>query len=211
MLSFYNLVNNVVYGISGEVKHEAVIKAFKEGYIVHIAEDFNWLPSKATEKSHGLDCRVKIKDSKIVRIDSESKKKTIICTDNEFYTMKDNYYRFDLGIRLLTPDYLRPELKPRSSLAAKKGLLFATSGIIDNDYFEPLLFGTFAVRNDKLEDGERIAQLIYYGDFQKYLRGKEGLIFQVVDSYMYNNLPEIMDKYGLKTDRDGGYGHTGSK
>ena len=140
-----------------------------------------WMPQRATQYSAAFD----------VRYIADVAGKPLIIENQK--TVK-----IPLGITLNIPPQLKAIIYARSSLYGKHGLMLANSvGLIDADYNGQELFAHFIVMNDEdgvcIEDGERIVQI----EFQLSMQA----------------LVEMSRAYRLKpvyTQRDGGFGSTGS-
>lgn len=86
-------------------------------------------------------------------------------------------------------------LHARSGVALKRGLTLVNSeGVIDSDYVEEVFAAVVNLSNvaQTIETGERICQA------------------ELVKSLKYE-IKEVTDRPGQKTDRDGGFGSTGTK
>tara|TARA_Y100000996_G_C22525649_1_gene644328 strand:+ start:1284 stop:1730 length:447 start_codon:yes stop_codon:yes gene_type:complete len=100
------------------------------------------------------------------------------------------------GIIFDIPEGYSIRLHPRSGLALKKGLTLCNAeGVIDSDYVEPVYA---AILN---QSGR--AQNIYFGD--RICQAEQR-------SAKHRNIFEVLyEKPAQKTDRDGGFGSTGTK
>lgn len=99
------------------------------------------------------------------------------------------------GLILDIPKFYSVRLHPRSGTAYKKGLTLANcEGVIDSDYVDPLFVLLYNISDIPvvIEDGERIAQA--------ELVKNPKFIFH-----------ETKVRPARKTDRDGGFGSTGTK
>lgn len=169
--------------------------------VINISE--NELPKYETTQSAGMDVRAdfsRITPTNLIKAFGDCE--VIFKGEGHGKTM----LRLDPGARALIPTGLRialPEpvngyraecqVRPRSGLALKKGLtVLNTPGTIDSDYRDEV--GVILINQGQeavwIEDGERIAQLIF---------GWE-------DTCEWEEVRSLNE-----TDRKGGFGHTGVK
>lgn len=74
---------------------------------------------------------------------------------------RDTLVKIPLGFALQLPEGYEAIVKPRSSLSKNTGLIFATSGVIDEGYCgdnDQWFVVAYATRNATIYTGERIAQ-----------------------------------------------------
>lgn len=132
------------------------------------------LPEYATELSAGMDIRANLQEPKTLR----PLERTLIPT----------------GLFMAIPEGYEAQVRPRSGLAIKKGITVLNSpGTIDSDYRGELCIILINLSNEPfiIEDGERIAQIIFARCEQATWVPKDKL---------------------EETERGaGGFGHTGAK
>lgn len=152
----------------------------------------NELPEYATPLSAGMDLRADFSRT------SKSNPLTIY-GDSEL----ENYNKLTLypgsrvliptGLKIALPEGYEARIQPRSGLALKKGISVVNSpGCVDADYREEI--GVILINHGStpfvIENGDRIAQMI--------ISKIEHIEFEKVDNLN-------------KTDRNGGFGSTGTK
>lgn len=132
------------------------------------------LPAYATEGSSGMDIRAFIASP----IQLAPLERVLVPT----------------GLFVAIPPHLEVQIRPRSGLAIKQGLMcLNTPGTIDADYRGELKVILINLSNEPqtIQDGDRIAQMV----------------FQQVEKASWE-LVEVLDE----TERgEGGFGHTGKK
>jgi len=132
------------------------------------------LPEYATELSAGMDIRANLQEPKTLR----PLERALIPT----------------GLFMAIPEGYEAQVRPRSGLAIKKGITVLNSpGTIDSDYRGELCIILINLSNEPfiIEDGERIAQIIFARCEQATWVPKDKL---------------------EETERGaGGFGHTGAK
>ncbi|NLI36002.1 MAG: dUTP diphosphatase [Bacteroidales bacterium] len=132
------------------------------------------LPEYATKLSAGMDIRANLQESK-----------TLLPLERAL---------IPTGLFLAIPEGYEAQVRPRSGLAIKKGITVLNSpGTIDSDYRGELCIILINLSNEPfiIEDGERIAQIIFARCEQAILDPKDKL---------------------EETERGtGGFGHTGAK
>jgi deoxyuridine 5''-triphosphate nucleotidohydrolase (dut) len=132
------------------------------------------LPEYATELSAGMDIRANLQEPKTLR----PLERALIPT----------------GLFMAIPEGYEAQVRPRSGLAIKKGITVLNSpGTIDSDYRGELCIILINLSNEPfiIEDGERIAQIIFARCEQATWEPKDKL---------------------EETERGaGGFGHTGAK
>ncbi len=132
------------------------------------------LPAYATPQSAGMDLRANLEESVVLH----PMERRLIPT----------------GIHMALPAGFEAQVRPRSGLALKHGItVLNTPGTIDADYRGEVmvLLINFSQEDFKIEDGERIAQMVI-------ARHEQGEFVEV----------EELDETERGT---GGYGHTGVK
>ena len=122
---------------------------------------------------------------------------------NNWRLIQDKKFTIFPGERILVPTNLifdipdgwSVRIHPRSGLSLKQGLVLVNQeGIIDSDYVEPVFILMTNIGGKK--------QTIYNND--RICQG------EMVASPLYH-LEEVTEKPTQKTDRDGGFGSTGTK
>ena len=132
------------------------------------------LPEYATELSAGMDIRANLQESK-----------TLLPLERAL---------IPTGLFMAIPEGYEAQVRPRSGLAIKKGITVLNSpGTIDADYRGELCVVLINLSNEPfvIEDGERIAQIIFARCEQATW--------------------EPADKLGETERGAGGFGHTGAK
>lgn len=85
-----------------------------------------------------------------------------VANGREVYSIeKGTLIKVPLGFGAKLPENHEADMRPRSSLAKNTGLLFATSGVIDEGYCgeeDEWFIALYATRDTLLTQGERIAQ-----------------------------------------------------
>lgn len=154
----------------------------------------NQLPKYETEDSAGMDIRADFSRIKTYPIkvygDCEIKE-----TEGKTLLKIGRFSRalIPTGIFTAIPKGYEAQIRPRSGLALKKGLtVLNTPGTIDADYRNEwgILLINLGLEDVWIEDGERICQVV----FNKF------------EQATWKEVEELG-----KTDRDGGFGHTGTK
>ena len=134
----------------------------------------NNLPEYATKGSSGMDVRANIENTIILN----PLQRVLVPT----------------GLFIEIPIGYEAQMRPRSGLALKQGITCLNSpGTIDADYRGELkvILINFSNEEQKIEHGDRIAQLV----------------FAKIESVQLNLVQQLND-----TDRgEGGFGHTGKK
>ena len=158
----------------------------------------NQLPQYETPQSAGLDVRAdfsRVTPQNLIKVYGEGE--IIFGGEGHSKTM----LRLEPGSRALIPaglftaipDGFEIQVRPRSGLSLKKGLTCANCvGTIDADYRNEIgvILINLGQETAWIEDGERVAQLV--------LKKVERIDWNIVES---------LDK----TERHGGFGHTGTK
>ena len=152
-------------------------------------------PALATEKSACFDLKAYLKKSKIIiGYNQYNHKKEIILRDNSLEMIPKWRYLIPTGMIFDIPNGYYIKVHPRSGNALKKGLITANNtGIIDEDYVEECNCIMINMADDPIivEHGDRVAQA--------ELRRTESYVIETMTK-----------KPGQKTDRDGGFGSTGT-
>ena len=152
-------------------------------------------PALATEKSACFDLKAYLKkDKTIIGYNQYNHKKEITLQDNSLEMIPKWRYLIPTGMIFDIPNGYYVKVHPRSGNALKKGLITANNtGIIDEDYVEECNCIMINLSDDPyiVEDGDRIAQA--------ELRKSESYIIH-----------HIMERPQQKTNRDGGFGSTGT-
>ena len=152
-------------------------------------------PKLATEKSACFDLKAYLKKSKIIiGYNQYNHKKEIILRDNSLEMIPKWRYLIPTGMIFDIPNGYYIKVHPRSGNALKKGLITANNtGIIDEDYVEECNCIMINLSDDPytVEDGDRVAQA--------ELRRTEQY-----------SIEKIQERPQQKTDRDGGFGSTGT-
>ena len=153
-------------------------------------------PEFATEGSACFDIHAHIPNGTKVRIyDEFGNGDNINCT-NGVFTLEHNWRAMiPTGLIFDIPIGWVVRLYARSGLAFKQGLILANSvGIVDSDYVEPIF-------------------IIVQNTTNKYITINNGIrICQAEMDMAFNyGLKETIEKPLQKTDRDGGFGSTGTK
>lgn len=153
------------------------------------------IPSLATEKSACFDIKAYLKkDSTVLAYNQYNRKKELVLETNSLEMLPGWRYLIPSGMIFDIPSGFYVKVHPRSGNALKKGLITANNvGIVDEDYVEECNCIMRTVSHDPItiEHGDRIAQA--------ELRKTESFEIGRID-----NRPE------QKTDRDGGFGSTGT-
>ena len=153
-------------------------------------------PSFATEGSACFDIHASLIDGAEVTLYRSF-------DEIETPTVKHGMFNIWPGDRVLIPTNLifdipdgwSVRIHPRSGLSLKYGLVLVNQeGIIDSDYVEPvfILLTNVSANPQPIHNGDRICQ------------------GEMVTSPLYH-LTEVTEKPTQKTDRDGGFGSTGTK
>ena len=152
-------------------------------------------PALATEKSACFDLKAYLKkDKTIIGYNQYNHKKEITLEDNSLEMIPKWRYLIPTGMIFDIPNGYYIKVHPRSGNALKKGLITANNvGVIDEDYVEECNCIMINISDDPIQIGheDRIAQA--------ELRKTENFIIGRI-----NNRPK------QKTDRDGGFGSTGT-
>ena len=153
-------------------------------------------PEFATKGSACFDVRAHIPNGAKVKIyDEFGNNDSINCT-NGVFTLEHNWRAMiPTGLIFDIPEGWVIKLYARSGLAFKHGLILANSvGIIDSDYVDPVFIIVQNTTNKyiTIKNGTRICQ----GEMT------------AVPKYKLNEIPLPPIQ---KTDRDGGFGSTGTK
>ena len=153
------------------------------------------MPSLATEKSACFDLNAYLrKGETIIAYNQYGHKKEMILDQDCIDMIPQWRYLIPTGIIFDIPTGYYVKVHPRSGNALKKGLITANNtGIIDEDYVEECNCIMINLSDDPytVEDGDRIAQA--------ELRRTE-----------YYSIEKIQERPQQKTDRDGGFGSTGT-
>ena len=153
------------------------------------------IPSLATYKSACFDLQAYLKKGEhIIAYNQYGHKKEIILDTDCIEMIPQWRYLIPTGIIFDIPDGYYIKVHPRSGNALKNGLITANNvGIIDEDYVEECNCIMINIGHDAIEvgHGDRIAQA--------ELRRTE-----------YYSIEKIQERPQQKTDRDGGFGSTGT-
>ena len=153
------------------------------------------VPSLATEKSACFDLKAYLKkDTKLLAFNQYNHKKEVTLKGDYLEMIPKWRYLIPTGMIFDIPVGYYVKVHPRSGNALKKGLITANNtGIIDEDYVEECNCIMINLSDDPytVEDGDRIAQA--------ELRRTE-----------YYSIEKIQERPQQKTDRDGGFGSTGT-
>lgn len=101
--------------------------------ILVICCDEKYVPRKATEGAACYDCFARITD-KVEVVDENGLRKEISVKGSPVVLPRNFRVKIPLGFKVVCKQGFRVQLYPRSSTPYKKGLLFATSGVIDTDF-----------------------------------------------------------------------------
>jgi dUTP pyrophosphatase len=149
-------------------------------------------PTRATRGAAGYDVRACLKDGS-VRVARDGVERTVTTgPDGRLELQPGDAALVPLGFRARLPDGYEAQLRVRSSIAFRKGLVLPNApGTIDADYPDEWLA---MLKNDSgsvvfIEHGERVAQVVL--NRFEVLEWREGSV-------------------GVSTDRVGGVGSTGS-
>ena len=172
-------------------------------------DDVKDCPRFATEKSACFDIRAYLGNGieTVMAYDNLNHKRSVLIDPHQTQSLPERKVVIYPGWRVLIPTGLildipaghSVRLHPRSGLALKRGLMLANcEGVIDEDYVDPLylLIYNSSMTEVCIEHGERIAQ----GELVKNIH-QEGIFV----------INRIFKKPGQKTDRDGGFGSTGTE
>ena len=153
------------------------------------------VPSLATEKSACFDINAYLRRGETVIAYNQYGHKKEMILDQDCIDMIPQWrYLIPTGIIFDIPPGYYIKVHPRSGNALKNGLITANNvGIIDEDYVEECNCIMINIGHDALEvcHGDRIAQA--------ELRRTE-----------HYSIEKIQERPKQKTDRDGGFGSTGS-
>lgn len=153
------------------------------------------IPSLATEKSACFDLKAYLKkDAKLLAFNQYNHKKEVTLKGDHLEMIPKWRYLISTGLIFDIPPGYYIKVHPRSGNALKKGLVTANNtGIIDEDYVEECNCIMINLSDDPyiIEHGDRIAQA--------ELRQAESYVIGRI-----NNRPL------QKTERDGGFGSTGT-
>ena len=152
-------------------------------------------PTIATERSACFDLKAYLKkDAKLLAFNQYNHKKEVTLKGDYLEMIPKWRYLIPTGMIFDIPEDHYIKVHPRSGNALKKGLITANNtGIIDEDYVEECNCIMINLSDDPyiVEDGDRIAQA--------ELRKSESYIIH-----------HIMERPQQKTNRDGGFGSTGT-
>lgn len=150
------------------------------------------MPERATAGSAGYDLRAYL-NNRDIKIYTPTNVLEEVRAEGSIVIPPWSRALIPLGFKATLPPGTEGQIRPRSGLSLKKGLLVANSpGTLDSDYSGEvgvILWNTTET-SAKIEHGERIAQLVI-GWHQTPLWFK-GVVSQT-------------------TERSGGFGHTGTK
>lgn len=165
-----------------------------------INNSVNALPKYETPSSAGLDIRAdfsRVSKSNPIRFygkgdfifkgnENVGNKKSLLCI------CPGSRALVPTGLFMAIPDGYEAQVRPRSGLALKKGLtVLNTPGTIDADYRGEVcvILINMGTEDAWIEDGERIAQLV----------------FNKVEQIEWSEVETLEE-----TERKGGFGHTGT-
>lgn len=164
------------------IRENAMSENFRFALREDLKDDKRFLPTRATPKSVGFDCRCAQED-----------RKPIVLRAGE-------YVRIPLGFRVIIPDNWWLQLNPRSSTFAKKSL-HCLYGVIDTDWRGFMLMiaqyvpNVNSLGNDLiLEFGEAIGQLI---PFEVKDVGVEEISNVEFDSYVEAEIDNVRKDKGF--------------
>lgn len=153
------------------------------------------VPSLATEKSACFDLKAYLKTGEtIIGYNRYNHKKEIALEKDSLEMLPKWRYLIPTGMIFDIPSGYYVKVHPRSGNALKKGLITANNvGIIDEDYVEECNCIMINISHDTIlvEHGDRIAQA--------EMRRTE-----------HYSIEKIQERPQQKTDRDGGFGSTGT-
>jgi len=152
-------------------------------------------PAFATEGSACFDIYASlINDTEVMCYDSWGDIRPRIVQDSKIPVAMGDRMLIPTNLVFDIPSGWSVRLHPRSGLALKRGLVLANQeGVIDSDYIDPVfvILTNLGHKHQDIYDGDRICQ------------------GEMIRDYHYN-VEEVYERPRQKTDRQGGFGSTGT-
>lgn len=177
------------------MKTKIKVKVLTEGCMPAIIEKGDWIDLRAAK-----DVYLKAPQSGVL------KEKTI---NGETVRLRDVKFESELiplGVAIKLPKGYEAELKGRSSLTRKHGVIMACSGVIDNSYCgndDEWLFNALAVKEAHISKDDRICQF-------RVKLSQKATIWQKI-KWLFSSGVELVEVDDLGDNNRGGFGSTGIK
>lgn len=154
-------------------------------------------PDYATAGSAGMDIRANLVEGRSVKFfdSTNQKREKTVKEGGRLFLEPGERFLIPTGLHADIPSFTYLAIHARSGTSWKEGLILTNGvAVIDSDYVEEIFVSITNISGVRvvIEDGDRIAQM---------------LLMPVTSC----NVVKLTEKPSQKTDRNGGFGSTGSK